>query len=198
MNEQERKLRDEILEDAKRKAERALTRGKREAAKVREQAATEQQAERDNALQRAGDRAEAQGRAILATVDQEVRRGRLIAREEVVTRCLDEALAAARSLPPAEAQESLGELLSEAVAAFGPGPLTVRVHPTAAAAFSAERLTALGLAPESLEVVPDESVVDGLVAASPDGLRQFDNTYATRCKRLRERLRTLLADGIEF
>lgn len=190
MNEQERKLREEILDDAKRKAERTLARAKREADEARKQVATEQQAERDQALQRAAERAQAQSRSILATVDQEVRLRRLAAREEIIERSLDEALAGARGLAVADAQQSLAELLAEALEALGDGAVTVRVNPKSVAALKVDSA--------KVTVVADETVADGLIATSADGRRQFDNTYAMRRKRLRERLRTLLADGIEF
>lgn len=194
MNQQEQKLRDEILNDAKRKAERIQARAERDAAKAREQATEEQRAEREQALERARQRADTRSRAILVTVDQEVRRQRLVARESILERCLDRALAAACSLPPEEERRALAELLDEALTALGPGPAKIRACPADAAVLSSAILDD----PANITVTADERLGAGLVAESPDGLRQFDNTYATRRQRLRERLRTLLADGIDF
>ena len=198
MNEQEQKLRDEILKDAKRKAERALTRAKRDADKACKQAETAQASEREQALARAGERAATQSRAVLATVAQEIRRRRLLAREEIIERCLDEALTVAESLPAEEYRRSLGELLAEALAALGPGEATIRVRPADLDLLSPPCLTTLGIESAGLTVVADAAIVRGVVAESHDGRRQFDNTYATRRKRLRERLRTLLAGEIDF
>jgi len=198
MNEQEQKLRDEILSDAKRKAERALTRARRDADKARRQAETDQESEREQGLARAGERAAVQSRAVLATVAQEVRRRRLLAREEIIDRCLDEALTAAEDLPAEDSRRSLGELLAEALAALGPGESTIRVRPADLDFLSSQCLTALGIESAPLTVVADTTIAGGVVAESHDRLRQFDNTYATRRKRLRERLRTLLAGEIEF
>ncbi len=193
MNQQEQKLRDEILNDARRKAERALARAERDAAKARDEAAEEQRAEREQALERARQRADIRSRAILVTVDQEVRRQRLLAREAILERCLDQALETACSLPPEDARRSLAELLDEALAALGPGPAKVRARPADAAVLASAISDAA-----QVTVTDDERLGAGLVAESPDGLRQFDNTYATRRERLRERLRTLLAEGIDF
>lgn len=193
MNQQEQKLRDEILNDARRKAERALTRAERDAAKARDEAAEEQRAEREQALERARQRADTRSRAILVTVDQEVRRQRLLAREAILERCLDQALETACSLPPDDARRSLAELLDEALAALGPGPATVRARPADAAVLASAIPAA-----SQVTVTADERLGAGLVAESADGRRQFDNTYATRRERLRERLRTLLAEGIDF
>ena len=198
MTEQEQKLRDEILADAGRKAERARAKAQRDAEKARKQAETDQQAERAALLARAAERGAAQSRSILVTVAQEVRRRRLLARETVIERCLDEALDAADGLAGDELDRSLGELLAEALAALGDGPVLVRVAPGAAGTLSPERLAALGIDPARLTVIPDEALGGGLVAESPEGARRFDNTYATRRERLRERLRTLLAGDIEF
>ena len=198
MNEQEQKLRDEILSDAKRKAERALTRARRDADKARRQAETDQASEREQALARAGERAAVQSRAVLATVAQEVRRRRLLAREEIIERCLDEALTAAESLPAEDSRRSLGELLAEALAALGPKEVTIRVRPADLDLLSSQCLATLGIESAPLTVVADTTIAGGVVAESHDGLRQFDNTYATRRKRLRKRLRTLLAGEIEF
>jgi vacuolar-type H+-ATPase subunit E/Vma4 len=198
MNEQERKLRDEILSDAKRKAERTVARAEREAAEAHKQMVEEQQTEREQALERARQRADARSRAILVTVDQEARRQRLLAREEILGRSLDQALEAARSLSPEEAQRSLTELLSEAMTALGPGPAKIRVRPADADLFSPELLAKLGHDAGTVSVIGDERMTPGIIAESSDGLRRFDNTYATRCERLRERLRALLADGIDF
>jgi vacuolar-type H+-ATPase subunit E/Vma4 len=198
MSDQEQKLRDEILNDAKRKAERTLTRAKRDAAKAHEQAADEQKTEREQALARATERADARCRAILATVSQEVRQRRLRARENIIEQCLDEALAGAAGLSGDDAKTSLGGLLAEAVQALGPGEAVVRVRPEDAAAISAEFLSSLGVDPATLTVQTDESLGGGVIVESADGRRQFDNTYATRRERLREQLRTLLAGEIEF
>ena len=91
-------LRDEILSDAKRKADRTLTRARKDAKKAHGQAAEEQRTEREAALGRAQERADARSQAILATVSQEVRRRRLLAREEVIAACVDEALSATKAL----------------------------------------------------------------------------------------------------
>jgi vacuolar-type H+-ATPase subunit E/Vma4 len=198
MSEQEQKLRDEILNDAKRKAERTVSRARREAEKAHEQAADEQRAEREQALARVAERADARCRAILATVSQEVRQRRLRAREDIIERCLDEALALAAGLSGEEAKESLRGLLAEALQALGPGEAVIRLRAEDASLLSAEFLSSLGADPATLTVKADETIGGGVVVESADGRRQFDNTYATRRERLRERLRTLLAGGIEF
>jgi vacuolar-type H+-ATPase subunit E/Vma4 len=198
MSEQEQKLRDEILNDAKRKAERALSRAQKDAKKAHDQAATDQKTERDQALGRAQERASARSQAILATVSQEVHRRRLLAREEVIEACIDDALAATVELSADGALKSLGGLLTEALAALGPGEATVRVRPDDVSALGPDFLAKLGINPSTLAIEADETIVGGLIVQSADGRRQFDNTYATRRERLHEQLRTLLASEIEF
>jgi vacuolar-type H+-ATPase subunit E/Vma4 len=198
MSEQEQKLRNEILNDAKRKAERTVTRAKRDAEKALNDARAEQEAERQQSLEQAAGRGDARSRAILSTVSQEVRRSRLTSRETIIAKCLDEALSQTNSLSGNEASESLVALLQEAVAALGSDELVVRVSPKEADMLTPEFLSAQGLIPGLLKIQADDAIAGGVVVETPDGRRRFDNTHATRRARLLEPLRTLLAGDIEF
>ena len=203
MSEQEEKLRQEILGDARRKAERAIKRARRDAEKTLEAVRAEQDEARGKRLEAATREAEEKYRAVTAGIAYTIRRRWLLQREEV----LDKLFAA--MLPEIEAGEgidrarSLRELLREALEAIGPAPVRLRLHPRDIeildetsraevwrAAFGTESSPAM-----DMDVEPDESIGRGLILESRDGRHMFDNTYATRLTRLRPVLRTELCAG---
>lgn len=206
MNEQEQRLQQEILDDAKRRAGRLVSRAKRDAAKMRKAAEDEVEAARAQRLAAARKTAEDRYRAITARIRHEILRRWLTRREAALDELLNGALTRLEAGADIDRERSLVQLLHEALAALGTGTYTVRLRPADRALFTDDlvaRTVRAALAPEAaatthIRVLADAALGPGLVLVDADGRRSFDNTYATRLQRLREPLRALVCDGIDI
>ncbi|NLF17141.1 MAG: hypothetical protein GX595_07775 [Lentisphaerae bacterium] len=199
MNDNERKLQQEILSDAQRKAERLLARARSDAEKALAQQRQESGRSRSRRLAEAQREAETSARAITARIRHQVQSLWLQRRE----RCFDELFAAMledlENGQGIDRERSLRQLLQEALEALGPRPAVLRLGPAAAAVLTAAAVAEVqaalpAAAPLQRQVV--DGLPGGLVVESSDGLRRFDNTYATRLKRLRGALRAQLSAGL--
>ncbi len=197
MNPQEDKLQAEILSDAKTRAERLIARANNDADKARQQAAEEIERNRQERLAEATAEAESKCRSIVVDIQQETRRRWLLASESCLAAFLREAQAAVERGDGIDRARSLTLLAREALAAIGPGDCEVVVGPADAALATPEWLTTLarelfGANDASRYAVrTDPSLRGGLIVSSADGRRRFDNSYATRLKRLWDDLRSI-------
>lgn len=197
MNPQENKLQAEILSDAQARAERVIARANNDADKARQQAVEEAERNRQERLAEAETEAEAKCRSIMVDIQQETRRRWLLASESCLTEFLREALAMVERGDGIDRARSLTLLTREALAAIGPGDCEVEVGPDDAAQATPEWLTAqaneiFGAEDGSrytVRTVP--AIRGGLIFSSADGRRRYDNSYATRLKRLWDELRNL-------
>lgn len=197
MNPQENKLQAEILSDAQARAERIIARANNDADKARQQAVEEAERNRQERLAEAEAEAEAKCRSIMVDIQQETRRRWLLASESCLTEFLQEALASVERGDDIDRARSLTLLAREALSAIGPGDCEVMVGPDDAAQATTEWLTAqarelFGAEDSSrytLRSVP--TMGGGLIFSSADGRRRYDNSYATRLKRLWDELRNL-------
>jgi vacuolar-type H+-ATPase subunit E/Vma4 len=193
---QEDLLRDEILEDARRRADRTLKRAERDAAKALDRARQDLETQRQATLEQARTRAEGEVRALIAGVEQEKRRRRLQVREEALDDVLQSALDQARNLAePARARESRTRLLIEAARAVGPEDgLVIEVDAVTCGLLTEDGIRALvtGLGDEVPP--PEVRVID-----RPDTLSDaWSRNCAVRpwgcwrnpCRRRRTRLKT--------
>jgi vacuolar-type H+-ATPase subunit E/Vma4 len=198
MNDNENKLRQELLADAQRQAEQAMGRARAAATNALAVVREEQAQVREKRLQEAQLEAEARARAITARIRHEVQRRWLMLREEGLERLFAEVLPRLERGDGIDRQRSLRQLLQEALEALGPMAVKVRLNPDSAALLTAEALAAVcslawpnATPPPRVERAIDAGLRPGVVVESADGRLVFDNTYATRLERLRGPLRSL-------
>jgi V/A-type H+-transporting ATPase subunit E len=107
-------LAGEIVEDARKRAERATARAKAEIEKIKAAAKAEADAEAEKIRADADRRAKRRAEMIVRTVDQEVARRKLRAREAVVQQVVDEAGKQLDGISGDEYQRSLVRLATAA------------------------------------------------------------------------------------
>ena len=192
-------LSEEILGDARRRADREIARARTEAEKLVANAKAAAQAEMDKVLEAARARAEARRGMILRTVAQEVARGKLRARDGVLQRVLEQAGTRLQDLSGEQYRRSVISLALEAVRQMPADSFVLKVSVPPGGALDAnalaseikERLRADGRADSlSVELVPHAS--RGVVIESADGRMRWDNSYDARLRRLRPDLRRFL------
>ncbi len=194
---QEEKLRQEILTDAKTKADRLLARARNKADKVVREATEAVASAREVRLQEVQEEIAAQRKAIEIDVARETHRHELLQREA----CLEELFAQALREVSAQTGEaraaSYRKLAAEALSAIGSGEVAV-TFPAADAELVTEAWLA-GVAVEaapgggfSFQLVPQEGAPAGLQFRRTDGTREFDNTYAARLAAMKDDLRLLV------
>lgn len=210
MSDQEEKLRQEILGDAGRRAERAVSRAERDGRTALETARKELDDEREQELGKARRRGEERYIALTARIRHDIRRQWLAAREQCLEELLSETLAKVISGETVDRGESCRQLLREAFEAMGPGEMVVRIRPVDASLLGPESIaeilkTVFGASAleARVEIRHDEKMDAGIQVESADGRRIFDNTYRMRLRRLKASLRAILAeeqtdtDGVE-
>jgi vacuolar-type H+-ATPase subunit E/Vma4 len=202
MSDSESKLQQELLGDAQRQAERAMSRARSAAAKALAAAQEEHAKLRTLRLAETAQEAETQAHAIAARLRYETQRRWLTLREAALDRLFAAVLPRLEAGDGIDRERSLRQLLQEALEAIGPGAAEVRLNPEAARLLSAETIAAVCAQawPQSRPVPGVTRVIDdaqraGVLVVSADGRRVFDNTYATRLERLRGRLRALASVG---
>lgn len=197
MQEQENRLQQEILQDARRKAERALERARRDADALAKAVQTRAAEARETALAKAREEGASRARAVTAGIRHQVQREWLGRREAVLAEALQRALTEVEHGSEVDPVRSLGALLREAVAALGTREgLIVRVRPADEGRLRDAVLPALALPAgtvRSWTVVADPDLGGGLVVETADGRRRCDQTYAARLARLRAELRQAIA-----
>jgi vacuolar-type H+-ATPase subunit E/Vma4 len=203
MQEQESRLQQELVQDAQRKAQRALDRARRDADSLMRGVEKRQEQERQQALERARAEGNARARAITAGIRHEIHKEWLLRREAVLAEALAAGLDAAQAVVGAERMRSLAELLAEALAALGAAErLTLYASPEDAPRLRDEVIPSvaarlgLGAAAVAWTVVPDPECQGGFVLASADGRCRCDQRYAARLARLRNDLRAAAADAV--
>ena len=199
MESQEERLREEILADAKRRADKILARARSDGESAAARARRANERRRKSALAEAQASGEQKRRNILQGVETEKRRMWLQRREE----CIDEVLAAVRARAEGleagspERAAALAALAEEAFASVGAAAqLRVAVNPADAALATPTWLRERGAGAAECAVEADPRIGGGIRVATPDGRLFYDNTFAARLKRLRERFRTELAETV--
>ena len=199
MKEKEERLRQEIMKDASRKAERTLQRARGDADKAADKIRRRLEKVHTAALEEATKKAEEQYRAVTAGVEQEKLQRWLRRREGVIEELFSDVLGELCDGAESDRSESLQCLLREALKATGPGSFAVRVSPADKPTLTWEYLEAVAKeafeATESqgeFDVQTDSRIRGGVVLDSTDGTRHLDNTYAMRLQRMKQDLRTAL------
>lgn len=116
MTQPSEKLFDEVMADARTKADRAHRRGQRDAEAARKKIAKATQVQVDKILETARAEAESRRSQILATLEIEAQRERLARLEENLAGVHDRVASALRSLDPAAMRRTQIRLAAEAIA----------------------------------------------------------------------------------
>jgi len=196
MQTQEEKLQEEILKDAQRKSERTIQRAERDAAKASKAVEDRVAVVRAERLETAERVAAEKERAITASIDHEIMRQWLTVREKAFETLFSESLQAVEASEGSDRGESLRALALEAIRELGPDELIIHARPGDMSALDDGALKVLlaeagdafaGKA--TLAVEPDGEMAAGVVVRTADGRKRFDNTYATRLRRMKQDLR---------
>jgi V/A-type H+-transporting ATPase subunit E len=203
MDDSATRLEQELLGDARRQAERIVARARMQAAKAAAALEADTGSRRETQLAEARCEAEAQARAVAAGARLERRRRWLCRREQAFDALFATVLADLEAGRLSDRDRSLRQLLREALEAIGPGSVVVRVGPPSAALLSEAVIAEVraqvwpqASSATGIRRLVEDTLRPGVVVESADGLRAFDNTYATRLERLRGPLRALVAKSI--
>ena len=194
---QEEKLRQEILTEAKTKADRLLARARNKADKVVREATEAVAAAREVRLQEVQEELASQRRAIEVDVARETHRHELLQREACLEELFARALQEVSAKTGEERAESYRRLAEEVLLAIGNGEIEV-TFPAADAGIVTEGWLS-GIASKSVpggefvfRLQPQEGAPAGLRFKRSDGSREFDNTYAARLEAMKDDLRLLV------
>ncbi|MBO4512963.1 MAG: hypothetical protein J5746_09360 [Victivallales bacterium] len=198
--EQEQRLRDEIIGDAKAKAERLLARARNDAAKIVDRAKREAAAKRKERMAEVEKEMTQKCGAIVRGVETELKRHWLAGREERLEAMLATALEKAASTTGENHKRSMTLLAKEAILALGPCHAEVHFPEKDATLVTEQWLAAIAKevldkkADFSFQLCPSPDAPDGLRFVTLDGRKEFDNTYASRLQKMKDGIRVLLSE----
>jgi len=200
----EKVLADEILADARRQAERKLASARRTAERVAKSADSQARVIMDKAVKAAEETLERRTRMILADVPHQEQVRIIRIKEQVIDRLFSESLAALRSREGYDVMSVLVRLGSDAISCLPGDRFVLRAAPRDVAALGgelAERTAAEVRKTQNrdvtVDVVPSDDLQEGgVVVETADGGQIVDNSFATRMRRARGRLRRRIAERI--
>jgi len=200
-------LREEILEDARRKARRTLERAKKQADRTEKRANEEAESAHKRVIDEATARADRFRRNTLASVETEIKREQLRARQRVVDEVYEAALERLRNLPDDRSTSVLRELIVEGVLEMEGEAFRVHVAPgqqdlltdelLSQAADEVQRRSSRRVRLSRDGRTGATAASGGAVIVSADGKQMVDNTFEGRLRRIRSELRLVVA-GVLF
>ena len=198
--EQEQRLRDEIIGDARAKAERLLARARTDAARIVDRARRDAEAKRKERMAEVEKEMAQKCGAIARSVENELKRHWLAGREERLEAMLAAALEKAVASTGEAHIRSLTLLAKEALLALGPCHAEVHFPGQDASIVTEEWLASIAKdafgqnADFSFQLRPSADAPAGLRFMTLDGRREFDNTYASRLQKMKDSIRVLLSE----
>ena len=190
-------LREEILGDARKRAERTVRNAEREAQEVLSEARRKAEAAEGEISQAARARGEKRARAELASVAVERKRIALSAKEEVIDGIFEAALTRAAAGSGQERRETIRRLAQAAAERISGEELVMRVSASDAELVDEGLLADLnaraGAGCAFRAGRPVTGAGGGVIVEGADGREVFDNTFEARAGRLRQVLRLELA-----
>jgi vacuolar-type H+-ATPase subunit E/Vma4 len=180
-----------VLSDARGDAEQVLVDARAKAAEIREQAAKEAAAERAKILEKASMEAERVRSQAIATTQLKARTMELEQREKLLDNIFQTAQQKLSSMHNSSDYEKIAQrLLREALTQLGATVALVRADKATEKFFTVATLEKvskdLGV---KIQLGEPISQGIGVIVATEDGHRQYDNTLETRLKRMRDTLR---------
>ncbi|MBO7740918.1 MAG: V-type ATP synthase subunit E [Victivallales bacterium] len=199
MEAQEKKLRDEILAEARQRAERIVARARREAESVRVRTTEANENRRQEALEECRRESALKKRNLVQSARGEGRNLWLRRREACIDGLLERVLKRVHELPAGseERARSLSAVTAEALAVLLPAAeVKIFAAPADLPLITDEWLAACcpaGCGKPGFELFGDERISGGIRIESGDGMRSYDNSYEARMKRLHGDFRSMLA-----
>jgi vacuolar-type H+-ATPase subunit E/Vma4 len=202
MSKQEQALAEEILADARKRAERATKRARREADRIVSEAEKQAEAEQEQAMEDARERVERMQRVADARIEQDVAALRRTVHQGVVRAARQQALRRLRELTESEAYcDVLLDLAIEAVESMSGHDFYLVLRPEDREAYGADlptevvreaharlgRIVHVKLAEEPLEAI------GGIAVRDADGHQVADQSFESRLQRLWDDLRHAVA-----
>ncbi len=196
------RLFDEVLADARTKADRARKRGQREAQSAAQKIDEQIDSVCQQVLAEGRKQAEARRREIMATVEIEAQRHRLARLEESLTAVRDRALKLILAIPTEKQSRSREGLALEALHMAPPADLELMlpdgVHQQQAPALAETLQRAALEQPDNKSQItasakPAGGIETGLVLRSTDGRFMIDQSFRQRLRRLWPQLRLEVA-----
>jgi vacuolar-type H+-ATPase subunit E/Vma4 len=197
------KLREQILSEARGKAEETLSGARRKAADAEAQAAKSAGAVRDKMLGEAKKRAEWVRKTTLASIETMERREHLKGQEAVIKLVCNEALSGLKNLDRQRTARVLAALIVDAVGEMGGDSFFVRANASQHGMLTPEFLDGLEaevakrrgkkVSLSAGKAIESETVSGGVIVVSADCRQTVDNTFEGRLKRNMGALRVELA-----
>ncbi len=192
------KISEEILTDARTKAERILKAARREVEKMTKTAQDEARQTEKETMEEADKRADALTRVIRASTEPAMRRIQLDVREKVLLDIISEARKALLNRDSQDYPQMLAALTAEAAELLGGGQLVAHISRQDFDRFGddlSQRLQARDPG-ATIEVRFAEDIEWGVIVRTVDGTRQVDNTIDARLQRIYPVLRRNVADTL--
>ncbi len=203
MNDQEEKLHQEILADARQKAARIIQRAERDVKKNLDAVKERFEQSQEEKLAAAQRQAEEEYISITASIEHEIRSKWLQYREEIFDDAMQRLLHQVENGIDVDKEKALRELTKEALQAVGPGTLCLELNMD-----DCKYLQEDIIAETAAELFPNQETTcridcrkeatSGPVLSTKDSRLRFDNSYRTRIKRLKNQLRIFLGQDFDL
>jgi len=202
----EEKLKEEILNDARKKAERIIKKAQSDAEKIIERAKKEAEEFRNLTISKANERAEKERIRIFSSLPLEKQRSIRQAQENVMSKAIQQALQKLNNSDGFDYKQSLKELTIQGALAVDEETLVCRIRtkdtPIFTETFVKEIIDALRTKYQKsiiVKISSDDKLQDnGVIIESLDGRKIYNNTYELRLKRKIDEIRLKIADIMKF
>ena len=197
----EMKLEEEILADARRKADKIVERARRETEKILAQAEKSAEEEAAKIIAHFKERADKQRSIILATVDIEIKKRRLAREDRKVRSIIDEAKKRLFDKQSYDYKRALVNLATDAIRKMQGNDFVICLGKSDGNVAHDSLLSAIksGVEDRAINLKFDSSpllITGGILVKSADGRQYYDNSFDARLKRLQDYLRKFVADII--
>lgn len=184
MTESIEKMRQAVLADAEKKAQRLLRNVQNEVDKNLKETEAQALKRRQEQLEKHQQKLDEQYKAIINHADIEIKRLWLNKRETIFRQVLQQSLQQIQTQPVERRRQSILVLITEGLTQFSPQTaVCLTMDKQSAALFGAnplaeiQRLLPTQTASYSLSLVIDETQDSGVILTSADGRQQIDNRY---------------------
>ena len=194
----------EVIADAERRADRIRQRGQRDAQRIRQRGEEDGRQAAEEILQAARQRAEHASDMVLATVEVEVRKAELAAKEEVIEGCLEAANQQLCGKDGYDYPAVLAELATTAIVQMRGERFVVALAEGGTENWVGELPRRIGEAVEEqtgravqVEIAQERPrIAGGCIVLSADGRLRYDNSFGGRLRRARDHLRRVAAQEL--
>jgi V/A-type H+-transporting ATPase subunit E len=181
-----------VLSDAQRDTEQVLDEAKKKADGIRQRAQEQADAERKKILDQASKEAERIRSQVIATSQMKARTMQLEQREKLLENVFEKAQEKLSAMQRSSDYEQIAQrLLREALVQLGASMAQVRADETTQKLFTSSELEEISKE-LNIKIRLGEPLKRGIgvIVETEDGHRQFDNTFETRLRRMKETLRS--------